>query len=898
MCQEGVFGRPDVGPRGGRVRERPNSSSTSVDCPRGVVTPVLRQLDLSVSGEAASSGLDVVSTLDDSGGDDSGGSGGSSGGDGFLPIAGNDYYLMTHDYVPIAEYPPGLLSNDTSEDDILSVTLVSESGPEHAVVFTFGTNGLGSFYYRSEAEFAGFDSFCYYCTDEDESDDGMLTFSMTEPPLQAAEFEFNSDGTFTYTPSLHYVGLDSFDYEVTDGARATATASVSIEVTNQSPTSSDISEVFHWAQDETNQQINLWDVFDDSDDTDQQLTYSIVGTPDAGVVSTSIDQGTGVLTLDFGSTPGTTEVTVRATDRCGEQVDTAFDVWVVEVTGCTAERQLDDGSWVSVPHSEVSWSHDTMRWTAQVAPEGVTVYSVDWQTTAWEDRDDPFATWTSFAASSGLEAAEGTPPVGELAVSPYVSFPGVSVRMDPAVRKIVAEITSIQWATHSNAQTAAELYDSGVDIQAHPDATSPGGSLRPNVDVLVQVTPQIAGISIVIESLDVDDPSDDDGPIDADPAPIDYNYMYMRPENGIDNLGGVGAGSLDATPRETDANGQIRVTFDMGAQPGNNFRVVAGGRQEDLDRVLARSADPNSEVFYDNDGNGIFNPEAYGGYEGGDLTLSETMSVRNLVATRRLTVWRYLHVEVDSMGNVTGNTLNTAVVQRRDNEDGTSKVELTTTVPTQFVSGTLTDSVGNAFEILAVLGNFLIQTKNLSGNTIPFFGAASIRDDDHLLDGQDVPMPDTSQLGNAMAEAFVEVLYDVGDSNDNVPFVLNVTDPVSAMDWDSKSDNSVGYWVAYVLGAFQGPAGVDNDPDTEPVVGVGATPVDYGGSLIYIEAIVDIARQCGWNATLTEQDTVVHEVGHAVADSRAEPVTRRPSEPGRYTEEYLKEIRESTKPRD
>lgn len=85
----------------------------------------------------------------------------------------------------------------------------------------------------------------------------------------------------------------------------------------------------------------------------------------------------------------------------------------------------------------------------------------------------------------------------------------------------------------------------------------------------------MAGIPIVMESFDVDDPSDHDGPIDADPAPIDFNYPHMRPENGVDNLGGAGAGSLAGGPWVTDANGQVRVTLDIVApQPGKSRLVL------------------------------------------------------------------------------------------------------------------------------------------------------------------------------------------------------------------------------------------------------------------------------------------------------------------------------------
>jgi len=174
-----------------------------------------------------------------------------------------------------------------------------------------------------------------------------------------------------------------------------------------------------------------------------------------------------------------------------------------------------------------------------------------------------------------------------------------------------------------------------------------------------------------------------------------------------------------------------------------------------------------------------------------------------------------------------------------------------------------------------------------------------LQDDDYLKDGWDVPMPDTSDLDEALAKAFVSVAFDVGDNNDNVPFALNQTRPelVNSFDWDSKCENSTAYWVAYVLGAFQGDVGKDNDPLTENEV-LGRTSTGYGGSAIYLETIRDSSVQHDWDALRKEQDNVVHEVGHALAQSGEHPVTRFTNEEiySRYTDEYLKAIRESQKP--
>jgi hypothetical protein len=247
-------------------------------------------------------------------------------------------------------------------------------------------------------------------------------------------------------------------------------------------------------------------------------------------------------------------------------------------------------------------------------------------------------------------STSGGAGAGEWAVEAEVTFPGnVTVRQAAPTYKVIAEITSIEWATHTVPEYAGELYDTGPgsggsDIRMHPDAVSFTGPERRKVDVRVQVQPELLGIPIVLDWRDVDEASDHDGPIDADPAAPDPNKPNERPENGSDNLSHFLAPEPDLSPSATtDSSGQVRVVFDIGAiQPGNNFRVIAGARQADLDRVLAKSADSASEVFYDENDNGVWNA--------GEVTLDDEISIEGCVATRVLTIWRYLYVEVDSMG--------------------------------------------------------------------------------------------------------------------------------------------------------------------------------------------------------------------------------------------------------
>ena len=69
-------------------------------------------------------------------------------------------------------------------------------------------------------------------------DGDPLTATLVSGPTQAASFVLNKDGTFTYTPIANYHGSDVFTYEVSDGngGTAQATATITINPVNDSPT--------------------------------------------------------------------------------------------------------------------------------------------------------------------------------------------------------------------------------------------------------------------------------------------------------------------------------------------------------------------------------------------------------------------------------------------------------------------------------------------------------------------------------------------------------------------------------------------------------------------------------------------------------------------------------------
>ncbi len=466
----------------------------------------------------------------------------------------------------------------------------------------------------------------------------------------------------------------------------------------------------------------------------------------------------------------------------------------------------------------------------------------------------------------------------------------------------IGTVQSVEWIDNYAGQLDANPPEIGGGKRVFPDrlqgdTPEQAGARR---WVKLRVTVGVPNVEVYITIMDVDDPS--------------TNHPDVDSETGSDNRG---LGGLSFPPQTTNAAGIVELAFQVSMQPGDNYRAVATTHLPALASIYAKQDDGTQARIFD------AAPDP-------DTPLpNDKAKVSEL-----LTVWRRLHVEVDSMGAVQGNTIqgqltgavidfvnSTAVVTTDQNlQDSVNR----------FVPGTLTNT-GSQFPVTANTNgpNFQVTISLPQGQGLPLPGTFTLRDDDVLQDGQDVPMPDTSKLDVAMNEAYVKVFFDVGNNN-NVTFHLNVDaqlpppDPLPANhllkliqdNWDSRLSNMDNFWVAYVLGAFQPPKAVDNDPNAEPS-GDGVTP-STGGSLIFLETLKDSIRE--WNSaappadriteTDYERDTVVHEVGHAVGRSLSHPVTgfdglqmgqRAPqtlphNEPSRYVPQYLALIRSAARP--
>ncbi|MCP4707079.1 MAG: DUF4347 domain-containing protein, partial [Planctomycetes bacterium] len=94
---------------------------------------------------------------------------------------------------------------------------------------------------------------------------------------------------------------------------------------NITPTTSNLADI-NVNEDAVDSVIDLFSDFDDIEDTDANLIYTITNNTNAGLfASTAIDGGAGTLTLDYAADQnGIADITVRATDTGGLWVETTF----------------------------------------------------------------------------------------------------------------------------------------------------------------------------------------------------------------------------------------------------------------------------------------------------------------------------------------------------------------------------------------------------------------------------------------------------------------------------------------------------------------------------------------------------------------------------------------------
>lgn len=373
-------------------------------------------------------------------------------------------------------------------------------------------------------------------------------------------------------------------------------------------------------------------------------------------------------------------------------------------------------------------------------------------------------------------------------------------------------------------------------------------------------------------AIDVDDPSASDNAVDND-----YNSDGSRkitPDNRA-----VTQSGLSNYFAEIDGNGEavVDMTFSLG--PGDNYRVAA-----------ISSIDAGSVWF-----------RALQGVTDGRVVWGNSNGTvyKNFV-TPLLTVWRKLHVEVDSMSAVTGNSL-TGTILAVDEPDpiGNAYQQITITAVDEtiwtdnedgrFQSGVITIVVNGVDTKLGVrkydarnMTDDGIDTEILRVKPNPGLAVGQVfvlEDDDGAVIGGFPPVvlprrPDTGLMKKYFNKAYVEPIltpYETAPFYDtNVPFALNVelTEATSELYTLSQKDltSSQNFWTVKVISAFQEELSGDYDNEDLAVLGIVYDPGwmrgREHGALIFLETIRDNATVLIVDAKVLEQQTVVHEVGH------------------------------------
>ncbi|MDQ3799835.1 MAG: hypothetical protein M3384_10310 [Acidobacteriota bacterium] len=389
----------------------------------------------------------------------------------------------------------------------------------------------------------------------------------------------------------------------------------------------------------------------------------------------------------------------------------------------------------------------------------------------------------------------------------------------------------------------------GGGLRIFPDNKNPADQIdRRKIRVKARVSSRTAGVRIYFRNFDLDDPSADTGPIDPGDGSYDNNGSVEQPgflnPAGLLSIpaGSAGAGCI-AHPRATmdltniiscttDSEGVAVVDYTLTRQPGDNFAVVASVNNETyLKRFRISGLD-------------ILDPNYI-------RTLVTTSSVNECeisavktCRTEMLTVWRRLHIEVDSMGTVSGNKVEGTVVTTGKVGVGQVSLQVNTAEPLgtmEFERGRMVIGT-RSFPVVSSSGNsVMIQNQTIfnlaGGESFTLYDDDDFNDDDPVLNGDegdnipepfldllsptDTPCPDeiTAQNCNVLAAAYIRPVYDLAGSHDEVPFSAN-TDLADIVNIQQIYFNNIAtearedFWTIYLLGGYQYVQGADGDPDS------------------------------------------------------------------------------------
>ncbi len=446
------------------------------------------------------------------------------------------------------------------------------------------------------------------------------------------------------------------------------------------------------------------------------------------------------------------------------------------------------------------------------------------------------------------------------------------------------KVTSVVYERISNDDLPIDVNPNAQNgLRIFPDKNLPTETVdRRKIRVRAKIGSNTAGEKVYFRSFDPDDPSANAAPIDPETTP---NTNTGNDNNGnVDGTTNTRAGQFSASLTQyscqttansancfTDSNGEAVVDFTVTMQPGDNFTIAASNASDDTylsslvlaaDGINLRDTSNNQTPVNTNS----------------DYSICYRATV-NACRTDLLTVWRRLHIEVDSMGNVSGNKVEGTFPAI--GKVGTGQQTLPVNVspdlePNRFENGriiigsrifriinsnpfanppvnantinTVTiNNTGGIFGIAAGQTFTLYDDDDYNDNN----GANKIGDDGEIIqqynstdpilkfaDSLKHLLPDDGNYSdntprNILGGAYIRPTYTwASQYNNNVPFDLNVEDSetqsngsTALVDANRGSQNSErdDFWVAYIIFSYQPGLANDLDNFTEAAT-LGLTP--------------------------------------------------------------------------
>ncbi len=460
-------------------------------------------------------------------------------------------------------------------------------------------------------------------------------------------------------------------------------------------------------------------------------------------------------------------------------------------------------------------------------------------------------------------------------------------------------VSSITYETLQTDDLTIDLNpNAGGGFRLFPDDKVPDDPLdRRKIRVKAQFNETKAGVRIYFRSFDPDDPStnavpvdandasgntgnDNNGTVDASPASRSglLSIPVANPANPYD-CQIFTSGSVTGLSCLTDSTGLATVNFTTTMQPGDNFTVAASPNQAYLVGLT-----PATDGLNLKDTGNIQTPVT--------TTANNNCASSSVVACRAdmLTVWRRLHIEVDSMDTVgDGNRVAGNIVAYGQAQDSgcnppppnpipipTPSPQPTPCYPTIAGFNVSTDN-GEPLDVSRFQnGRILIGKRTFgvldnSGTSVylrgvpPLAGKIKIPSDfilfddddynanDALVDGDDNETIDrlpesfahvTSNEGtdgdgnplNVFAKAYIRPEYDWAESanynQSNLAIPLNVSEStvpnLISLNRNTAEFERNEFWISYILVAYQGDIGKDADGEDQAGSGISpAVPTTY-----------------------------------------------------------------------